>query len=152
VTTIARTAQVPDVHDPAPTAFVLDIDRPASIRSSAIRPSTSVSENSSYAATGSSPEPSVARIRGRSTGTRRPPRLTDPGPWPCRVAARCGSWRPLGPHTAVTFAPIIAAITCSPVPTASASRPSRSSPASSPSATLTCSGTAGWLVSISWFW
>lgn len=47
---------------------------------------------------------------------------------------------------------MIAAITCSPVPTARASSPSRSSPASSASATLTVSGTAGWLVSISWFW
>jgi hypothetical protein len=47
---------------------------------------------------------------------------------------------------------MIAAITCSPVPTARASRPSRMSPASSASATLTVSGTAGWLVSISVFW
>ena len=47
---------------------------------------------------------------------------------------------------------MIAAITCNPVPTARASNPSRISPASSANATLTCSGTAGWLVSISWFW
>jgi Methyltransferase domain len=45
----------------------------------------------------------------------------------------------------------IAVITCSPVPTARANKPSRISPANSPSATLTVSGTAGWLVSISWF-
>src|SRR4051812_37017094 len=45
-----------------------------------------------------------------------------------------------------------AAITCSPVPTARASKPSRISPANSASATLTESGTAGRLVSISTFW
>ncbi len=102
--------------------------------------------------TASSPEPSIARIRGRSTGIRRPPKVTEPAPRPCRTAARSGSWRPLGPHTAVTSASMSAAITCNPVPTARASRPSRSSPASSPSATLTCSGAAAWLVSISSFW
>jgi hypothetical protein len=32
----------------------------------------------------------VARIRGRHTGTRRPPRLTDPAPWPWRVAPSVG--------------------------------------------------------------
>ena len=58
----------------------------------------------------------------------------------------------LGPHTAVTAASMIAAISCRPVPTARANRPSRISPANSPSATLTVSGTAGWLVSISCFW
>jgi hypothetical protein len=47
---------------------------------------------------------------------------------------------------------MIAVITCSPVPTARASSPSCSSQANSVSATLTVSGTAGWLVSISWFW
>ena len=30
----------------------------------------------------------MARIRGRRTGVRRPPRLTDPGPCPWRVALR----------------------------------------------------------------
>ena len=33
----------------------------------------------------------TARIRGLSTTTRRPPRVTDPAPWPCRVALRVGS-------------------------------------------------------------
>jgi hypothetical protein len=47
---------------------------------------------------------------------------------------------------------MIAAITCNPVPTARASKPSRISPTSSPKATLTVSGTAGWLVSFSSFW
>jgi hypothetical protein len=47
---------------------------------------------------------------------------------------------------------MIAPITCNPVPTARASSPSRISPANSVSATLTCSGTVGWLLSISWFW
>jgi integrase/recombinase XerD len=101
---------------------------------------------------GSSPEPSVARILGRATGTRRPLKLTDPASWPCRVAVRSESWRPLIPHAAVTSASIIAVITCSPVPTASASRPSRTSPTNSASATLTRSGTAGWLVSNLSFW
>ena len=58
----------------------------------------------------------LARIRGRVTGTRRPPRVTDPRSWPCRVAVRCGSWRPLGPHAAATSCSMIAAITCSPAP------------------------------------
>ena len=57
------------------------------------------------------------------TGIRRPPRLTEPAPWPCRTAVRWGSWRPFCPHTAVTSASMIAAITCSPVPTARASGP-----------------------------
>jgi hypothetical protein len=74
--------------------------------------------------TGNSPVPSVARIRGRVTGTRRPPRVTDPASLPCRTADRAGSCLPFGPHDASTSAFIIAAITCSPVPTASASRPS----------------------------
>jgi hypothetical protein len=47
------------------------VDRPASIRSRAIRPMTSVPVNSSYEGTGSSPDPSAARIRGREIGTRR---------------------------------------------------------------------------------
>ena len=72
------------------------------------------------------------RIRGRSTGTRRPPRLTEPAPCPCHTATRSASWRPFGPHSAITSSPMIAAITCSPAPTARACRPWRSSPASSP--------------------
>ena len=50
---------------------------------------------------------------------------------PCRTAVRSGLCLPLGPHTAVTSASIIAAITCSPVPTASASSPSLQPSASS---------------------
>lgn len=49
--------------------------------------------------------------------------------------------------TAVGRAVLGRATGCSPVPTARASRPSQTSPTSSASATLTCSGTAGWLVS-----
>src|SRR5659263_664010 len=82
-----------------------------------MRPSTSVRLNSSYEATASSPDPSAARIRGRSTGTRRPPRVTDPAPLPWRTPVRAGSCLPLGPHAASRSAVIIAAITCSPVPT-----------------------------------
>ena len=79
---------------------------PASIRSIAIRPSSSVEANSSYVATGTSPVPSAARTRGRVTGTRRPPNVTELRSVPCRVAARSGSCFPLGPHTAVTSASI----------------------------------------------
>ena len=100
-------------------------------------------ENTSYEATGNSPDPSTARTRGRRTGTRRPPRVTDPSSLPCRVAARSGSCLPCGPHSASTSAAIIAAITCRPAPTAIASSPSRTSAAISPIATLTTSGTTG---------
>ena len=44
--------------------------------------------------TGNSPVLSVARIRGRTTGTRRPARGTEPGSWPCRVAVRSRPCRP----------------------------------------------------------
>src|SRR4051794_2015955 len=128
--------------------------RPPSIRSIAIRPSTSVEVNTSYAGTGTSPEPSTARTRGRWTGTRRPPRVTEPRSRPWRTATRPRSWRPLGPHTASTSASIIACITCRPAPTARASRPSRTSTAISPTATCTRSGSAarpGSGVSIRWF-
>jgi hypothetical protein len=107
-----------------------------------MRPSNSVLVNSSYDATGSSPEPSVPRIRGRSMGTRRPPRVTDPFSLPCRTAVRLGSCLPFGPHTATTSASIIASITCSPAPTAIASSPSRTSATMSPIATDTTSGIA----------
>jgi hypothetical protein len=100
--------------------------------------------NASYEAIGSSfevPVPSVARTLGRRTGTRRPPRVTDPASLPCRGAVRSGSWRPRGPHNASTSAAIIAVITCRPAPTAIASSPSRTSTAISLIATLTTSGT-----------
>ena len=72
-------------------------------------------------ATGSSPDPSTARTRGRLTGTRRPARVTDPGPDPCRPAAGPGR---SGPAAAATSASISAVITCNPAPTANASSPS----------------------------
>ena len=96
----------------------------------------------SYAGTSSSRERSAERTRGRRTGTRRPPRLTEPSSWPWRTAVRAGSWRPLGPHSTVTLSSKIASITCSPVPTARASRPSRSSSARFVIAIDTASGTA----------
>ncbi len=99
--------------------------------------------NNSYAGTGSSPEPSAARTRGRSTGTLRPPSVTDPGPAPWRTATRSGSCLPFGPASAVTSASISALITCRPAPTASASNPSRRSAATSAITTFTCSGTIG---------
>ncbi len=128
------------------------VEIPASIFCMASRPSTSVAVNSSYDGTGNSPEPSFARIRGRSTGTRRPPRVTEPFSVPCRTADRFGSCLPFGPHAAATSASIIAAITCSPVPTAIASRPSRTSATISPSATVTASGTASAVAAASIVW
>jgi len=128
-------------------------DSPPSICSIALRPNSSVPVNASYEATGNSLEapgddadddgPSTARTLGRRTGTRRPPRVTDPASVPCRVAARSGSCLPRGPHNASTSAAIIAAITCSPAPTARASSPSRTSAAISSITTLTTSGTTG---------
>ena len=97
----------------------------------------------SYAAIGNSPDPSTARTRGRRTGSRRPPRVTDPASDPCRVAVRSASCLPRGPHKASTSAAIIAASTCKPVPTAMASRPSRTSAAISLIATVTSSGNTG---------
>ena len=135
----------------SPTGY-LRVASPASIRSIAIPPRTSVPLNASYDGTGSSPEPSAARIRGRRTGTRRPPKVTEPSSLPCRVAARAGSCCPFGPHTATTSAAIIAAITCNPAPTARANSPSRTSPAISPNAMLTCSGTACAPASVVSFW
>lgn len=54
------------------------------------------------AGTGASPLPSVARTRGRVTGTRRPPSVTEPRSVPCRVALRPGSCLPRGPHAGLT--------------------------------------------------
>ena len=94
----------------------------------------------------------MARIRGRVTATRRPPRVTEPASAPWRTATRAGSCLPLGPHTAATSALIIAAITCSPVPTAIASSPSCTSPASSANATVTACGSAGIVAHAAFFW
>ena len=99
--------------------------------------------NTSYAGTGSSADPSAQRTRGRRTGTRRPPNVTDPASMPCRTPLRSGLYLPLGPHTAVTSASINCCITFSPAPTAKASSPSRRSAATSSIAMLNCSGTAG---------
>ena len=99
--------------------------------------------NSSYDAIGNSPEPSAARTRGRLTGTRRPPRVTDPRSRPCRTAVRASSCLPFGPASTVTSASISAAMTCRPAPTARASRPSCRFSAISVIATLTRSGIAG---------
>jgi hypothetical protein len=90
--------------------------------------------------------------RGRATGTRRPPRTTDPRSCPCRTARRPGSRLPRRPATAATSASIIAVNTCMPAPTASASKPSRKSAAISVIATLTRSGTAIPVVSIFAVW
>src|SRR5665811_1699041 len=90
---------------------------------------------------GTSP-PSVARIRGRWTPTRRPPKVTDPRSLPWCTAVRSGSCLPRGPHAVATSASISELITCRPAPTARARRPSRMSSAISPIATVTSSGTA----------
>src|SRR4051794_36637171 len=80
----------------------------------AILASSSAPLNTSYAGTGSSPLPSVARTRGRRTGTRRPPKVTDPASVPCRVAVRSGSCLPFRPHAEVTSACINCCMTCTP--------------------------------------
>ena len=98
--------------------------------------------NSSYDGTGNSPAPSAARTRGRVTGTRRPPRVTEPRSRPWRTAVRAWSCLPFGPASAVTSASINACITCRPAPTANASRPSCMFSAISVIATLTRSGNA----------
>ena len=68
---------------------------------------------------------------------QRPRREERPGELPI-----VGSWRPLGPASAVTSVSIRVCITCRPAPTASASRPSCIFSAISAIATLTCSGNA----------
>jgi hypothetical protein len=110
-------------------------------------PRISVEVNSSYDAIGSSPAPPAPRTRGRVTGTRRPPRVTDPRSRPCRTAVRAASCLPFGPANTVTSASINAAITCRPAPTAKASRPSCMFSAISAIATLTRSGNADALAS-----
>ncbi len=91
-------------------------------------------------------------MRGRVTGTRRPPRGTEPGPRPWRTAVRSGLCRSRGPQATVTSASIMAVSTRMPAPTARASRPSRRSVVISPNAMLTCSGTAIRVVSILVVW
>jgi hypothetical protein len=88
------------------------------------------------------PGPSAARTRGRTTGMRRPPRVTDSSSVPCRYPVRPALCLPAGPHSRSPSSPNMAAITCSPVPTAKASRHSFAAPAISAIDTITCSGTA----------
>ena len=83
------------------------------------------------------------RARGRSTGTRRPPRVTDPFPAPWRTAARPASCLPFGPHASAISASNIAAITASPAATLIAISPSRAAPAISVSANWMSSGRSG---------
>ena len=128
------------------------MDSPASIFSIAILPRISVELNNSYDAIGSSPEPSAARTRGRVTGTRRPPNVTEPRSLPCRTAVRAPSCLPLGPASALTSASINDCITCKPAPTANASRPSCIFSAISAIATLTCSGNPAVVASTGRFW
>ena len=85
--------------------------------------------------------------RGRRTGTRRPPKVTDPASVPCRSPAPLRIVLALRPATAATSASINCAITCSPAPTARASSPSRTSAAISSIAMLTCAGTASTVAS-----
>jgi hypothetical protein len=65
---------------------------------------------------------------------------------------RAGSWRPFGPHAAVTSASIIAVNTCTPGADRQGQQILTDLTTSSPNATLTCSGTAGALVSHLSFW
>ena len=75
----AFSTSTPTGSSPAPYRRVESL---ASIRSIAMRPRISVEENSSYEATGTSAAPSAVRTRGRRTGTRRPPKVTDPASVP----------------------------------------------------------------------
>ena len=85
----------------------------------------------------------AVRARGRATGTRRPPRVTDPLPAPWRTAVRSGSCLPFGPHASAISASNIAAITASPAATLIASSPSRAAPAISVIASWISSGRSG---------
>ena len=85
----------------------------------------------------------MVRARGRSTATRRPPRVTEPLPVPWRTAARPGSCLPFGPHASAISASNIACITAIPAATLIASSPSRAAPAMSVIASRTSSGRSG---------
>src|SRR5512144_3047222 len=87
--------------------------------------------------------PSVVRARGRDTGTRRAPNVTDDGALPCRTTRRSGSCRPFAPARLVISAWIIADMTFSPVATLIANNPSRADAAASVSASRTSSGRSG---------
>jgi hypothetical protein len=66
----------------SPTWAYLRVETPASIRSITARVSGSRSAKYSYVATGSSCSSSAVRIRGRRTGTRRPPSVIEPDSLP----------------------------------------------------------------------
>ena len=83
------------------------------------------------------------RARGRSTATRRPPRVTEPRPLPWRTAARSGSCLPFGPATPAISASNIACITAIPAATLIANNPSRAAPAISAIASWISSGRSG---------
>src|SRR5262245_257445 len=85
----------------------------------------------------------MLRARGRDTGTRRPPRVTDPRPVPCRTAVRSGSCLPFGPAIAVISASNIACITAIPAATLIANSPSRVAAAISVNTSPTSSGRSG---------
>jgi hypothetical protein len=103
---------------------------PASIRSSTTSWSRSSEAKCAYDRNATSC-PSTVRARGRVTGTRRPPRVTEPFPLPCRTAARAGSCLPFGPATEATSASNIACITDKPVATLNARSASLATPAMS---------------------
>jgi len=72
----------------------------------------------SDAGTASSPEPSVARTLVRSTGTHRPPRVTEPAFRPWRTARRPGGCVPFGRASAISDSSLAAVIAPSPTETA----------------------------------
>jgi hypothetical protein len=84
------------------------------------------------------------------TGTRRPPRVTDPHSRPRRTAVCVMLCLPFGPASVITSASINACITCRPAPTANASRPSCMFSAMSVIATPTRSGNA--VAPTDWIW
>ena len=66
----------------SPTRAKRRVETPASIRSITARVSGSRSAKYPYVWTGSSRSSSAVRIRGRRTGTRRPPKVIDPSSCP----------------------------------------------------------------------
>jgi hypothetical protein len=83
---------------------------PASIRASTVSASRSSAATAANVSSATS-VPSVVRARGRLTGTRRAPSVTELAVAPCRIALRSGSCLPFGPASAVISACIIACIT-----------------------------------------
>ena len=105
------------------------VEIPASIRATTCPASRSVDANVVYDASGTSRADwsslAMVRTRGRRTGTRRPPSVTEPCSLPWRIVARSASWRPFGPTSSATSSSISSAITSRPTAVEAANSPSR---------------------------